>query len=179
MPEAPTIQELIKLTQAAKSGDKRAFSVVYETFYVPVFRYCQKRVRHLGDAEDITQQVFLRLYSSRSGFSDQNISPLNYLFIIARHCLADFWTKQQKTPVQMPEDFDVPEMQSQTDSVLSHIASEQLLQLVNAEEKEILTLRLVDGYSSREVAERINKSEAAVRQIQCRALQKIKKQITV
>lgn len=175
MPESAA--DLVKLLQAAKSGDKQAFGAVYSAFYLPIFRYCQKRLRHLSDSEDITQQVFLRLYNSRTEFSNQNRSPLNYLYTIARNCLADFWQKQNRTPVNLPEDFDTPDSHDVPEATLSQIAAEQLLQIVDSEEREILTLRLIEGFSSREVALKINKSEAAVRQIQCRALKKIREKI--
>ena len=132
---ANTTPELIQLMQAAKRGDQTAFSAVYEAFYVPIFRYCHKRLRHLPDAEDVAQQVFLRLYTSHSEFSNQATSPLNYLYIIARHALADFWKTQKKMPVNLPEDFDTPNHSNIREDIMSQIASEQLLQLVDAEEK--------------------------------------------
>lgn len=174
MPEPATTEELIKLLQAAKSGDKQAFSAVYSAFYLPIFRYCQKRLRHLPDSEDIAQQVFLRLYNSRSEFSNQNLSPLNYLYTIARNCLVDFWAKQNRTPVNIPEDFDTPDPTEPGEAVLSQVAAEELLQVVSVEERTILTLRVIEGFSSRAVALKVNKSEMAVRQIQCRALKKIR-----
>lgn len=60
------------------------------------------------------------------------------------------------------------------EAVLSQIAAEELLQVVSTEERAVLSLRLVEGFSSRDVALKVNKSEMAVRQIQCRALKKIR-----
>lgn len=174
MLEAHSTLKLIQLMQAAKRGNKAAFSIVYEAYYLPVFRYCQKRLRHLPDSEDVAQQVFLRLYNSRSEFADQSISPLHYLFTIARNCLADFWSQQNRAPVSLPEDFDIADSAALGESIMSQVAAEQLLQVVDEEEKTILTLRIIEGYSSRDVALKINKSETAVRQIQYRALKKIR-----
>ncbi len=174
MAEITTTTELIELLRAAKTGNRQAFSAVYSSFYLPVFRYCQKRLRHTSDSEDVTQQVFLQLYNSKTEFSNQNLSPLNYLFTIARNCLVDFWRKQNRTPVVIPEDFDAPDSRDTREITMSQIAAEQLLSMVGAEAREIITLRLIDGYSSREVAQKINKTESAVRQIQCRALRQIR-----
>lgn len=168
------IAELIRLLQEAKRGNRGAFAAVYEAYYLPVFRYCNKRLKHLPDAEDIAQQVFLRLYNSRSEFVDQNISPLNYLFTIARHALADFWRTQKNAGLPMSEDLESADESNSPEAILSQVAADQLLQLASPEEKIILTLRIIDGRPSHDVALQLNKSEAAVRQIQCRALKKIR-----
>lgn len=173
----PTAEALIRCMTLAKAGDKAAFADVYTSLFVPVYRYILRRVGNRSDAEDLTQQVFLRLYNSRTEFSNQNLSPLNYLYTVARHCLADFFKAQNRAPLNFSEDTDAPDTVSMESKAMSQIAAEQLLQLVSEEEKNILTLRLIEGFTSREVAIKINKSEAAVRQIQCRALQKIREKI--
>src|SRR3989440_10270596 len=53
----------------AQRGDERAFSLILRAYEVPVFNYVLRLVGDRSLAEDLTQEVFLRVYQGLAGFS--------------------------------------------------------------------------------------------------------------
>jgi RNA polymerase sigma-70 factor (ECF subfamily) len=69
--EADNLQNDPKiLMQLAKSGDTEAFSRLYELYFIPVFRYIYFRVKDKEEANDLTQIVFLKVFSSLPNFKE-------------------------------------------------------------------------------------------------------------
>src|SRR5215218_1256821 len=53
----------------AQRGDERAFNIIVRAYEVPVFNYVLRLVGDRSLAEDLTQEVFLRVYQGIRGFS--------------------------------------------------------------------------------------------------------------
>ena len=175
MPEQ--VQTMIQLMIAAKQGDTQAFSDIYQEYYLPIYRYLFKRCKHQALAEDLSQAVFLRLYKSKTEYRDTGKSPLQYLYIVARSVLADYWRKNANRKQIALEELNNSKQFSRTNTVSQKIDAEQALSLLKGVDKQVLELKLLQGYPTREIAKKLQKTEAAVRQIQCRALKKIRKMI--
>lgn len=168
MAELLSSAEISALVQRAKAGNADAFESVYSQLYLPVFRYIARRVTDRRDTEDLVQQVFLKLLTSRTTFTETASGPLAYLFTVARTTVIDYWKKQGRV---ITLDDDMLENISET-KIDSHVTSDiaTALQQVAADGRAVIELKFVYGFSTSEIARRLNKSEAAIRQIQCRAL---------
>lgn len=66
-------------------GDRSAFDVLVRAHSPRVFRFLHRFVRHRQDAEDLTQQTFLRAYANLGRF-DRSRPMINWLLTIARRC---------------------------------------------------------------------------------------------
>lgn len=168
-------EALIERLTAAKAGDKAAFADVYTSLFVPVYRYILRRVGNRSDAEDLAQTVFVRLYTSASPFTAEGKSPLNYLFTIARNLLVDHWKKYSSSPSQSLD----AEMMEAGGDAHSHKLEDELtiaaaLEKLAGDERVVVQEKFFNGLSTAEIAARLGKSEAAVRQIQCRALRALR-----
>jgi RNA polymerase sigma-70 factor (ECF subfamily) len=172
---AGNAQALIERMTRAKAGDKAAFADVYTSLFVPVYRYILRRVGNRSDAEDLTQTVFVRLYTSASPFTAEGKSPLHYLFTMARNLLADYWKKQSSTPVVEldAEITDVGNSQNRQ-KVEDELTIAAALEKLEGDERTVVQEKFLNGLSTAEIAERVGKSEMAVRQIQCRALRALR-----
>lgn len=169
-----TQAELIALMIRAKAGDKQAYEAVYRQFFLPVYRYTLRRVKDQPEAEDITQTVFLKVYISTTTFSDKAVSPLAYFFAAARSVIADHWKKAKRGEVlveEMPEDISMEKISHQVEQQLT---VEQALGQLDDEPRRVLTLKFFDGHSTEKIARTLQKTPEAIRQIQCRALRKLR-----
>lgn len=174
MADAPPNAELIPLMQRAKQGDKQAFEQLYHYYFIPVFRYIRRRVPQTQDAEDLAQAVFLKVYTSRTAFTDQNISPLAYFFTVARSLVADHWKKNNKGEVSADE-IEIPDNEtSMEQKVAQQISVEQALDTLSKEQQQVLKLKFFEGCDTREIALKLQKTEMNIRQIQCRALRQLR-----
>lgn len=174
----PTFAEMTALMQRAKQGDAAAFESVYSHLYVPVFRYIARRVHDSRDTEDLAQQVFLKLLASRTPFTETASGPLAYLFTIARTTVIDYWKQRGRAATSIEQE----QLEQISDAphdphVTSDIAA--ALHILAADQRSVIELKFFHGFTTSEIAARLNKSEAAIRQIQCRALRMMREHISV
>ncbi len=129
---------------------------ILEKYADTVFRLCLVYMRNKPDAEDIFQNVFLKLYKVGPDFNDEEHIKAWLLKVTANECknrLKSFWHKNMISleeivlPVQDKEDREVIKM------VLS----------LPVKYRNVLYLHYFEGYSIREMSELLNLKEATVK----------------
>ena len=169
------------LMRLAKGGDSEAFNCLYELYFVPVFRYISLRVKNKEEAEDLTQNVFLKVYRSIPDFQEQNKPPLAYFFTIARNTLIDSWRKKKDSTVNLEAISETPDPganpQESTEKRVAAQAIRQIIQNLTEDQREVIILKFINEMPNNEIARLLEKSEDAIRQLQCRALKALREQI--
>ena len=82
--------------QAARE-DRAAFAPLYFRYRTQVYAYIRTRTTDAGDAEDLTQQVFLRALDALPRYSERGLPFVAWLFRIARNTLTDHYRRQRST----------------------------------------------------------------------------------
>ncbi len=168
-------EDLLVLLQKAKQGDTLAFEKVYTHLFLPVYRYILKRVQNKTIAEDLTQTVFLKVYTSKTPFENKNTSPLAYFFTIAKNTLFDYWKNHKNC--FLPEDDTLADPQSFGQTFEQHSDIVQALEKLDPNQRQILKMKFFEGYTTDEIAQHLNTTTNNIRQIQCRALKKLREYI--
>lgn len=171
-------QALRMLIRRAQAGDEKAFGELYSAYFTPMFRYLYVRLGNRADAEDLTQTVFMKVFTALGTFREQKVSPLAYFFRVARNALIDHRKKKRETVFgeveaieEQPADENITKDAMRTDE--KH-ELERGLRTLTEEQQEVVILKFIQGYSTKEVAEFLGKREPAIRQIQCRALRALR-----
>lgn len=170
-----------ELLTRAQQGDQEAFEALYGLYFTPVFRYLLLRTKNKKDAEDIAQTVFVKLATANAMYQERSSAPLAYLFTIARNALIDWRRKESHGIV-----YDDEELTTTLEHSRAYASDEttgreerdlvaRALVLLDDVARQVVELRFIQGYSGREIAKAIGKSEDAVRQIQSRAFKKLRK----
>ncbi len=167
---------LIILLHKAKQGDNLAFEQVYQNLFLPVYRYIFKRVQNKTTAEDLTQTVFLKVYTSKTPFENKNTSPLAYFFTVARNLLID-QSKMSYPTLPLEEDM-VPDAQNSQQKFQVSEDIHTAIERLEPPAPTMLKMKFFQGYSTDEIARHFNTSTNNVRQIQCRAFKKLRDLIT-
>lgn len=168
--------DLRALIQRAKAGDRTAFSELYRTFFAPVYRYIYFRVRSRQEAEDITQNVFIRTYQSVARYEEQGKHPLAYFMAAARNAVISHWRRKREVLSDAPEDAAPPDLhrtanlEHEVDDRHEFDRVSRAMEQLTDDQREVLTLKFVSELSNREIARLMDKREDAVRQIQVRGL---------
>lgn len=169
-----------ELMRLAKAGDSEAYGALYELYFTPVFRYIYLRVRDKEEANDLSQTVFLKVFTALPNFKEQNKSPLAYFFTVSRNAVIDYWRTKKETRV---DDFDaiIERTIDEDDSLQKSYEKNENQELIQSAlqeltdiQREVITLKYLSELSNREIAELLGKTEEAVRQLQCRALRSLK-----
>ena len=175
-------EKILDLMQRAKAGEEEAFALLYEDLYTPIFRYVYSKMSDKAQAEDLTQTVFMKAFKARERFADDASAPVAYFFTIARNLLTDTYRKKKEVHISTEDDQDffaeIPD--KELDPAKAHAETENkkfmqsLLQELKPVYREVIELKFIAGYANRDIAQRLGKSEANIRQIQVRALRKLK-----
>jgi RNA polymerase sigma-70 factor (ECF subfamily) len=173
------VQEELNLVQRARRGDHEAFAQLYENHFAKIFRYVALKIGNQAEAEDMTQQVFVRAYESIGSYQWQGVPFTAWLYRIAHNQMVDYVRKQSKKQT-VPLDESLPIMD---DSDLEHdveikIEMEKVVlatkQLTKAQ-REVISLRFAGGLTITETAKTMRKSEGAIKALQHSAILALRK----
>jgi len=184
-PDALTATEL--LVEKARAGNRTAFERLAGLFHEDIFRMVYYRTRSKMDAEDLTQEIFIRAFNNVSKLKEVNRFK-SWLFSIAANRVRDFHRKNRFQKLfssfadsdnenqSDPEDDDRPDA---LDSLMKRDFWKKvgmLLDKLPKMEREVFILRFMDHLSIKEVSQVMNKSESTVKTHLYRALQKFRKE---
>ncbi len=166
------IQKLIiseKVLEKARQLEEVALSSLVRQSYPFIFRYFCCRSITRTDAEDLTSEVFVRVVNSIK--SQKGHFPA-WLFSIARNLLTDYYRRQgrsREAPLEDVED-SFPNSTEDKIDVLQSKLIKKSLNFLTREQREVITLKFLEGYDNEEIADRMNKSVGAIKTLQFRAL---------
>ena len=89
-------QEVVDLVRQAQAGNWNAFSSLYEIYFNRVYCYMMARVAATAEAEDLTQELFLKVMISLKNFRFKGPPFDAWLFTIARNLVID-WIRRNST----------------------------------------------------------------------------------
>lgn len=156
---------------------------LYTNHFRSLYRFAVGLTGNVDEAQDIVQTVFMRLAAKSE--EQLSVTP-GYLFAAVRNGARDFWKRKQAIPFShishhydTEESFDVPDDETPGPTELSEtrIAFQgvtRALSELTEEQREIISLKYFSGYSCKEIAEKIDKQENAVRQMEFRALRALR-----
>ena len=169
------------LIERAKAGDVEAFGELYERYAADIFRFLASQMGSRLDAEDLTEDVFLRAWRYLPRYTDQGYPFSAYLYRIARNAVAEFYRKARKTSnvsvdnVVLKDEAHTSNPKQMLSTTQEHQALYEALEELREDYRQVLILRFINGLSSGEIAEAMGKSEGAVRILQHRALKSLRK----
>lgn len=177
--------EIGRWIQEAVQGDVAAFGELYRLYAENIYRYFFYRVREDGEAQDLTAQVFLNAWKAVRRYRPAEIPFLVWLYAIARNLLLNYNRHNQVRSAHEASGDGVAEqvadLSDGTDplrAVLRQSENEMLVKAferLNEEQQQVIYYRFVENWSHAEVARVMRKSEGAVRQLQLRALDSLRR----
>src|SRR5207249_11860229 len=167
------------LVVAAKTGAARAFGELYERYRDAIYRFCLARTGTSHDAEDLTSDVFMKALHSIDRYQQRGLPCVAFLYRIARNAAIDR-SRTLKQPLSVDELLTQPASRQnvEADAMLAVDRSILLAALtkLKTEHRDVIVMRFIEGYSALEVAAALGKTEGAVRTLQHRALERLRKE---
>lgn len=178
------------LVERARDGDKSAFEELVDLFQEAIFRMVYYRTRSRMDAEDLTQEIFIKAFENLSKLRDLERFR-TWLFRMAINRVRDFYRKKRVLAffrtVEDDTDADLADVEIQDDpGALDYIIRQEFWQQVKSFsnmlsrlEREVFFLRFMDHLNLREIAQVMDKSESTVKTHLYRGLKKFKENSTL
>lgn len=168
--------EVDQMVQAVKNGDKDRYGTIVENFQQQIFNYCFHMLGQLQEAEDVTQDVFVkgleRLEQYREGTSFRA-----WLYKMAYHeCLNKLKRAQIYGRILRLFSQSIPNFHSDQpiEGLEYNVELQEALLRLAPKERHIILLRIVEEHRFEEIAEQLDMSYAAVRKRYERTMKKLK-----
>ncbi len=163
-----------ELVQRAKNGDKDALATLYETYFDSIYRYVLARVGESADAEDLTEEVFLRMLRAVHSFQWQQIGFAPWLFRIAHNLVVDYLRRRTYRRSRMnyiaATFIDSVEITEEIEQKLDNQDLNEAVEQLSAAQRDVITLRFAAGLSVAETASALGKRTGNVKVLQHNAL---------
>jgi RNA polymerase sigma-70 factor (ECF subfamily) len=165
------------LVQKAVGHDAEAFGKLYDMHVDRVYRHVYYRVGNEQDAEDLTQQVFLKAWQAIHKYKKTASPFIAWLMTISHNLVVDFYRTRKdraylEAEVLADGSASNPEAAAQA-SLEQQRLRRAILQL-GSDEQQVVILRFIEGFDFAEIASLMNKKEGNVRVILHRALVKLR-----
>jgi RNA polymerase sigma-70 factor (ECF subfamily) len=158
----------------AKAGDEEAFRYLYSTYSDSVRGYLRAMLRDVEDAEDVMQQVFMRVLSAIGRYEQREVSFNSWLLRIAHNAGIDHMRRRR--PQSQLDDAE-PEAPRLGDADRRELA--QALKTAFAElpddQRKVLVMRHIAGMSPGEIAVEVGRTTGAVHCLHHRARKEARK----
>lgn len=167
------------MRRVAESGDEDALSELYDRYARLIFG---AGVRYLGDrgqAEDLTQDVFMAVWRSAGGFDQSRASFSTWIFRITRNRATDL-IRRRRARVRTVGDALAPET-GETDPTAALSRSFDIaaaLSRISPAHREVLTLAYFHGLSQREISQRTDTPLGTVKSRTTAALRALRESMT-
>jgi RNA polymerase sigma-70 factor (ECF subfamily) len=162
-----TVDEAALVTRLA-AFDADAWSAIFDRYFTSIFRLAYVRTRHHSTAEDIAAQTFAEAASGIRRYRYRGVPFRAWLYRIARNLTSDHLKAERRRPhVSLSETQAIETPATEPESRFDFLAAVDDL---TDDQKTVVILRLVEGYSLAEVAAIIGKSVGAVKQLQFRGV---------
>jgi len=168
------------LVERAIARDQEAFGALYDRHVVRVYRHLYYLVGNAAEAEDLTAQAFLQAWEAIHRYQIRGAPFVSWLLRIA-HNVGVSYLRSRRDGAELPETLVDRSHHGNPEEALQRQAEvervREAIMRLRAEQRQVIVLRFIEDLEYREVAEIVGKSVAAVRVIQHRALNALRKQV--
>lgn len=157
------------LIRRAQQSDPVALTQIYEENFDRIYRYIVFKIGDRMEAEDLTQQVFLKAIHSISAFKWKGMPFSSWLYRIAHNQIVDYIRKRSRRPTVSLDDTDPPGNDSPEKTTEQKMAMEELVaaaEKLTKSQRAVISLRFAAQLSIAETAKTMGKSEGAVKALQ-------------
>ena len=171
---ASTTAEIEQLMKQYQQADPAAAAALVELLSPQLYRFFASQMGSRTDAEDMLQDVWLRIHRVRHTYRPSE-PLLPWVYAIARRVRVDSYRKRQRIESRETSAYALPEVPANEEDT-SHLSPfEELVASLPESQREVLTMLKVNGLSIEEVARATSSTVGAVKQKAHRAYERLRK----
>jgi RNA polymerase sigma-70 factor (ECF subfamily) len=171
--------------ESARAGDPEAVAWLYESYFDRIYKYVYLRLGDPTEAEDLCEQVFVKMIESIDSFQWQGSTFASWLYRIAHNEVVDTLRRHSRRPQVplepvsdiLPSERDDPHFLAEQKDFHSDLraAIADLTEL----QAQVIMLKFGSGLSNAEVAAILDRTEGAIKALQYSALQNLQKKMVL
>lgn len=173
--QANVVEEQVLVEAAQK--DPARFTDLYEANFERVYAFVSRRVHSRADVEDITAEVFQHALENLPRFEWRGVPFAAWLYRIAANAVHDKWqrlTRENGRPAMEAPSVEFDDTEIERTELRARLFRN--VAKLPAEQRRVIEMRFNEEKSIQEIAKAMGKSTGAVKQLQHRAIEKLREQ---
>lgn len=163
-------QEDEALVRSFKSGDEKAFDLIFEKYRMPVYSICYRYTRNEADACDLTQEVFVKVYRNLKKFKMRSKLFTWVYRITVNTCIS--FKRRERALEPLPE--TLSDARHSGERVALRVAIDDALRKLPKRQRMTFILHHYEGYTFHEVGEIMGISIGAAKANHYHAVRKLR-----
>lgn len=162
-----TVHNEQMLIRGLKNHSRKAFDEIYRIYAKRLFAYCKQYTKRCEDAEEIVQDVFVRLWNNRASIRQED-SLRSLLFIMSKHSLINAYRANLNSVVY--EDYVDYQSEPVVDDISNKLEYDEFvrelkraLKTLPATQRKVIELSRLRELSNKEIAQELSLSEQTVK----------------
>lgn len=172
-----TQEQELKIVENCQSGQMEQFSLLYDEYVNKIYRFLFYRIQHKETSEDLTSVVFLKALENIKKFDFKKGLFSVWIYRIARNTAIDHLrTKKETVNIEDIFDLSIDELkiEDRVDLELKIKDVRAYMEKLTPEQKELITMRVWDGLSYREIAGITGKTENSLKTMFSRTMKDLR-----
>lgn len=161
-----------KIIIACQNGNAEKFGELYDAYIRKIYDFIYYKTHHKETAEDIASIVFIKVFEKIKSFDCAKGTFSSWIYRIARNSVVDHY-RTKKPTINIDDVWDLSgreDIVRDFDTAQKIEKVEKYIQALNSEQRDIVMLRVWQEMSYKEIAEIMEKSEAACKMTFSRAM---------
>lgn len=159
-----------------QEGDLKSIEEICSATWKPLYRFIYYKVQNREEAEDITQETYFKAISYIRKNNINKDKYISFLKTVSLNVLRDKWRKNKRHGININIEAVNPEeiaSEDPSETIAQRELIQNALKLLSLEQRTVIELRILKGYSVADTAKKMNKNENNIRVLQYRALQNL------
>jgi RNA polymerase sigma-70 factor, ECF subfamily len=168
------------LLERARQIDLDALAEIYDTFSPPIFRYAFRLTGSEDQAEECVAEVFSRFLNALHAGGGPHQHLKAYLYRVAHNWITDQYRRQPPPPLPFEAELLGSSDHDTAENAVDNMDQAQVravLQLLTPDQRQVIVLKYYEGFTNEEAAEALHKPVGAVKSLQHRALDALRRML--
>jgi RNA polymerase sigma-70 factor (ECF subfamily) len=166
------------MIELAQGGDLDALSSIYDSHINQVYRYALARLGNIHDAEDVAEEIFLKMLAGLPNYAWRKVPFAAWLMRIARNEVISFTRRNGRRALdtELPDEMVDRKNDDPADATEKQLALEDMRLAVAKlpeAQREVIILRFASGLSVADTARALGKNENNVKVLQHKGMQRL------
>ena len=171
-------EKIVRSQHKFRSGNNptlsnRELADIYDQHYLPIYRFIFRQVGDVDISRELSSEVFHRMLKYNQNDENHIQSLVPWLYCVARNLVVDYYRRQQYRDYLPLNEEIVGSSYDTVKAAENRISAEKIrlaLQKLTPDQRQVILLKFVEGFSNQEVANALSKPVGAVKSLQHRAL---------
>ena len=168
------------LLRGARELDEPALSAIFETYYLPLYRYIYQHLRHRATAEDLAAEVFSRMLAQFAEGRGPEQHLRAWLYRVAHNLVIDHARRQvhrDHDPLDEELVSTEEDVETEVHGAIQRQRAVAALQRLTLMQRAVIILKYLEGYSNKEISSMLDLSVGAVKALQHRGLASMRRHL--